>query len=460
MRELLGALNTDKAKAAFYDLLKENEPFLVVDLEQGGQQGIPGSSAQTSSEVLEIEPFPVQNIEQKTEEKQIRWNKSSKRHSTKVEELLKKTDIKKVGNLYFYKDEITVYRGSSTVYIGLSEDGTEVAIKLIEKNPKNNKLFENELKLLQDLKLESKYIVRYVTFAEDEYYYYLANQLCESDLEDYMKDLRHHEKERNDKENILREKVKEMLLGLQVLHHAGMIHRDIKPRNVLIDTEGRARLADFGISRKLEEGKTTVFTDRAGTQGWEATEILNQTDSKGRYKTSADIQVAGMLVYYILSDGKHPFGDMDREGNIRIGNYSLEHVQDIVAKDLIEWMINKEPAERLTIDEVLRHPYFWDNSRKNEVVKKIGDQHEVQCYIDISEACKIKKAEAALTAKEAVESLFNNKKNAQKRKAKLLEMLGETEELKDQWPHINIDKATPEDLVGLLRCIRNNMTHE
>ncbi|XP_048043379.1 probable serine/threonine-protein kinase ireA [Megalobrama amblycephala] len=464
MRELLGALNTDKAKSDFYDLLKENEPFLVEDLEQGVQQG--------------------------TEEKQIRWNKSSKIHSTKIEELLKKTDIKKVGNLSFSKDKKYIIGSgrSSTVYIVLSEDGTEVAIKRITKNPKNDKDFENELKCLQDLKLESKYIVRYVTFAEDEDFYYLANQLCESDLEDYMEN---RPKEQND-ETILREKVKEMLLGLQVLHHAGVIHRDIKPRNVLIDTEGKARLADFGLSRKLEEGRSTVHTVRAGTQGWEATEILNQTE-KGHYKKSSDIQVAGMLVYYILSDGKHPFGDMkDRKDNIKIGMYSLEHVQDIVAKDLLKWMINKEPAERLTIDEVLRHPYFWDDSRKNEVVKKLGDQHEVQYYIDISEACKIKKAEATLTAKETVESLFNNKKdkNAQNRKAKLLEMLGETEEvqenkieylsklcdcaenythtksfenwqskLKDQWPRINIDKATPEDLVGLLRCIRNNMTH-
>lgn len=75
------------------------------------------------------------------------------------------------------------------------------------------------------------------------------------------------------------------------------------------------------------------------------------------------LQVAGMLVYYILSDGKHPFGDMDREVKIKNWEYSLEHVQDIVAKDLVEWMINKEPGERLTVDEVLRHPFFWDDYR-------------------------------------------------------------------------------------------------
>ncbi|XP_058626131.1 serine/threonine-protein kinase/endoribonuclease ire-1-like isoform X2 [Onychostoma macrolepis] len=157
--------------------------------------------------------------------------------------------------------------------------------------------------------------------------------------------------QRDRKETTLRRIVKEMLLGLQVLHRAGVVHRDIKPRNVLMDKEERARLADFGISRKLEEGKTTVYTDRAGTQGWEATEIVNQTE-KGRYKMSSDIQVAGMLTYYVLSDGKHPFGDViRREMNISEGKYSLGDIQDIAAKDLIAWMINKEPAERPTIDK-------------------------------------------------------------------------------------------------------------
>ncbi|XP_051744299.1 uncharacterized protein LOC127509541 isoform X4 [Ctenopharyngodon idella] len=493
MRELLDALNTDQAKSAFYSLLKDKESSLVVDLEQQGvKQGIKG--AQTSSEVLEnksrpqnAETLQVQTIEQKTEEKQIMWNKSSKTHSTKIEELLKKTDIKKVGNLYFYKDEKYVIGSggsSSQVYIGLSEDGTEVAIKRIMKNPKNNKDFDNELKCLQDLKLESKYIVRYVTFVADEDFYYLANQLCEYDLEDYMKELR--QQERNDKENILRKIVKEMLLGLQVLHRAEVIHRDIKPRNVLIDTEGKARLADFGISRKLEEGKTTVYTDRAGTQGWEATEILNQTDKSG-YKKCSDIQVAGMLVYYILSDGKHPFGDMDREGNIKIGKYTLEHVQDIVAKDLIEWMINKEPAERLTIDEVLRHPYFWDDSSKDAVLRKLGDRPEIQNYETLSKLRNlyIEKEHteetdpiATLTIYEAFNQL---KIENEKKRNDILAIVGE--DLKNLWKLFNtakdvtegksfsnwksklseiwtdINKKLPEDILGLLRVLRNKLVH-
>ncbi|XP_077069753.1 uncharacterized protein LOC143722306 isoform X1 [Siphateles boraxobius] len=496
MRELLEALNSYKAKSAFYNLLKDKQNFLDEDLKQKGvQQGIPKSSAQTSSELMEIkfpsqhaETVQVQTIEQKTEEKQIpRWNKSSEIHGTKLEELLKETDIEKVGNLYFYKDEkymISPGGSGAQVYVGLSKDGIEVAIKLITKNPKNNKDIENELKHLQNLKLESQYIVRYVTFEVGKDFYYLANRLCEYDLVDYMDDLRRQEQK--NKDNALRKIVKEMLLGLQVLHHADVIHRDIKPRNVLIDVEKRARLADFGISRKLEDGKTTVYTVRAGTRGWEATEILNQTE-KGRYKKSSDIQVAGMLVYYILSDGKHPFGDIDREVNIKNGNYSLEHVQDIVAKDLIEWMINKEPAERLTVDEVLRHPFFWDDYRKDAVLRKLGDRAEIQNYETLAklhnlyiekEHTEESDPTATLTIDEAFSEL-NIK--IEKKRRDILAIVGE--DLKNLWKLFktakeategktfsnwksqlseiwkDTNKRLPEDILGLLRVLRNKLVH-
>lgn len=75
-----------------------------------------------------------------------------------------------------------------------------------------------------------------------------------------------------------------------------------------------------------------------------------------------------MLVYYILSGGKHPFGltkkpqDYEIEFNISKGRYRLNAVEDVVAKDLIEKMINKIPKQRPRVDECLRHPFFWEDS--------------------------------------------------------------------------------------------------
>ncbi|KAK2916802.1 hypothetical protein Q8A67_001176 [Cirrhinus molitorella] len=450
MRKLLDALSTNKAKSAFYNLLKDNAAFrvLVEDLKrQGVKQEIPGSSAQKSSEVLETESRSqnteiqqMQATQKRSEGKQITWrNESSTIHRTKIKEMLRERNLKNIDSLYFYKDEkymISSEESNAQVYIGMREDGIEVAIKLITKNPKNNNDFENELKLLQNKNLESKNIVKYMTFAQDNDFYYLANQLCEYDLEEYMKSLRQSE-QNNEKETTLRSIMKDMLHGLQVLHHADVIHRDIKPGNVLIDLEKTARLADFGISRKLEKGKTTVKTKRDGTQGWEATEIVNQP-KEGSYKKSSDIQVAGMLAYYILSDGKHPFGDpIRREGNISDGNYSLD-IQDITAKDLIEWMINKEQDKRPTIDKVLNHPYFWDDKRIREVLHSLGNKEEVENYKNYE--TKNKELYDIVQKHTEGKTFFNWKSKAPQ-----------------TWPKFS--NFLPNDLLGLLRHLRNALTH-
>ncbi|KAL1278737.1 hypothetical protein QQF64_025410 [Cirrhinus molitorella] len=243
-----------------------------------------------------------------------------------------------------------------------------------------------------------------------------------------------------------------MLLGLQDLHQAGVIHGDINPRNIVIDSEENVRLIGFGRNLKLEVQTGENYT--------------------------SDIKAAGRLVYYILSGGKHPFevmGDMKND------------VQDIEAQDLIDWMMKNNP----TIDKILKHPYFWNEKRKEEVLIKVGDQPEIQCCTDISQACKIWKAEKGLTGIEAIEKAFIDKKgrNAQNRKTKILGILGETEqvknenfskiflklcnqaesyskdktfskwktELSDKWS--DIDPTYPEDLLGLLRTYRNKLTH-
>jgi eukaryotic-like serine/threonine-protein kinase len=94
----------------------------------------------------------------------------------------------------------------------------------------------------------------------------------------------------------------EIARGLTVAHNRNMVHRDIKPQNVLIDSEGRAKLTDFGISRQLEEDGMTATGRVLGTTDYVAPEqaMGHPVDQR------SDIYSLGVVLYEMLT-GQVPF---------------------------------------------------------------------------------------------------------------------------------------------------------
>ncbi|KAM8898456.1 serine/threonine-protein kinase/endoribonuclease IRE1-like [Spinachia spinachia] len=219
-----------------------------------------------------------------------------------------------------------------------------------------------------------------------------------------------------------------------------ILHRDLKPQNVLIDVLGRVKLADFGLSRQLPKGLKTYRSGRAGTQCWMATETLGGGD-KPPYKQSTDIQVAGMLIYYILSEGHHPFSDkaIECQYNILKGKYTLEHVQDVVAKDLIESMIDKGPENRPEVKECLCHPFFWTPVSKLAYIQKVGDRPDVKKYQN--------------PQAELISSLEEHSGTGA---FKMWKIKFPQELVKKMEPKKQI---YPDNMLALLRFIRNGFTH-
>ncbi|KAL7876064.1 hypothetical protein AOLI_G00110270 [Acnodon oligacanthus] len=371
-----------------------------------------------------------------------RWLQISQRWRPKLEKLANAdaSKVYRLGSLTIgVGPEFQIAKGSdgTEVFLGLRDDGTEVAVKRMLKS--NYQDLKNEEACLRRPELDNPSIVRYVDFVEDENFGYLGLQLCEYTLEEYIQG--HLPEDSCEQLAVLKKIVKEVLCSLRVLHSEDIkvLHRDIKPQNVLIDITGKARLADFGISRRLNLGQTTLRTSTAGTKYWKARETFEE-DNNGAYKRSSDIQVAGMLVYYILSRGHHPFGKgVHCEFNILYGKYSLEHLKDDLAKDLVEWMINHDPKKRPKIEEALAHPFFWTDKKKADYLKKLGNENEAV-------NCRSPEEELLHSMEEiTVGKSFSEWKT--KMPAELVQKLDGKK------------KAYPENTLGLLRFIRNLHEH-
>uniref|UniRef100_A0A673L4S8 Probable serine/threonine-protein kinase irlB n=1 Tax=Sinocyclocheilus rhinocerous TaxID=307959 RepID=A0A673L4S8_9TELE len=237
----------------------------------------------------------VQQLAQPTLNSNIsrRWLQTSRRWRPKLEKLanIDASSTSRLGNLTLVlTNEFLIAKGSdgTEVFLGLRDDGTEVAVKRM--NRFNYQVLRNEEQFLRLPELDSPSIVRYVDFAEDDNFGYLVLQLCEYTLEEYIQD--HLPDDSAERSLVLKMLVKEVLCSLQVLHDpkTKVLHRDIKPQNVLIDIHGKARLADFGISRRLKQSETTLRTSIAGTRSWKAKETIDEEVNTG-YKRSSDIQV-------------------------------------------------------------------------------------------------------------------------------------------------------------------------
>ena len=92
------------------------------------------------------------------------------------------------------------------------------------------------------------------------------------------------------------------------------------------------------------------------------------------------VQVTGMLAFYIVTKGKHAFGDERcRLDNLLKGKpIGLDTLKDPVLKDFLSWMLSHYPQDRPSAKEAMKHPYLQSTKDQFELLCKMGNQQEVK----------------------------------------------------------------------------------
>ena len=150
--------------------------------------------------------------------------------------------------------------------------------------------------------------------------------------------------------------MKDVISAVYFLHNMSrkIIHRDIKPENVLLDQQNRAKLTDFGWSTFIDGNmkRTTV----CGTPVYLAPEIINNTGHDER----VDIWCIGILLFELIV-GRPPFSG-ETEQKIRYNIFKMRinwpNNIDRDAADLISRILKYNPDERISLEQMLLHPFF------------------------------------------------------------------------------------------------------
>ncbi|KAH4119166.1 hypothetical protein HBI23_176330 [Parastagonospora nodorum] len=173
-------------------------------------------------------------------------------------------------------------------------------------------------------------------------------------------------------ESVVSSLTRQTLLGLSYLHREGILHRDLKADNILLDLDGTCKISDFGISKKTDNiYGNDVTNSMQGSVFWMAPEVIR---SQGQgYSAKVDIWSLGCVVLEMFA-GKRPWSKEEAIGAIyKLGSLNQappipEDVSRVIGVEGLSFMYDCftiDPTERPTAETLLRAPFCFSDPNYN-----------------------------------------------------------------------------------------------
>ncbi|CAL5333196.1 unnamed protein product [Camellia sinensis] len=196
--------------------------------------------------------------------------------------------------------------GYGVVFKGILSDGTVVAVKqILDIDSKGDEEFVNEVGIISNIRHRNLLSLRGCCVTSDQLRgkrrYLVYDFMPNGSLDDHLFKIESNEKRLSwpQRKNIILDVAK----GLAYLHHGikpAIYHRDIKATNILLDSEMKARVADFGLAKQSTEGQSHLTTRVAGTYGYLAPEYALY----GQLTEKSDVYSFGIVILETMSGRK------------------------------------------------------------------------------------------------------------------------------------------------------------
>ncbi|CAI2169543.1 18402_t:CDS:10 [Funneliformis geosporum] len=198
---------------------------------------------------------------------------------------------------------------------------------------------------------------------------YMVFEMCEKGV---LMEVNTQKKSTPFPEDKMRLYFREMILGFEYLHENGIVHRDIKPDNLLLSKDEVLKIVDFGVSEIFVKGNDKLKKS-AGSPAFMAPElcVAHHGEISGQ---AADIWSMGATLY-CLAFGQLPFPKeniVDMYDSIKHDEIEIPEGTDPDLADLLSKILEKDPNKRITMPELREHPWVTEKGSDPLITKEVN----------------------------------------------------------------------------------------